>query len=100
MVSGTRIPGATVTFYSCIDNGFCGNMATGDPVFAGAAACSADMPFGTRFVVANDPTGQVFVCMDRGLLAPTWVDVWFYDVADGWAWQAPVGTHSDIIIVE
>lgn len=98
ITNGTRIAGATVTFYACIGNGFCGNMSSGQQVFAGAAACSSDMPFGTRFTVANDPTGRVFVCLDRGALASTWVDIWFYDVAEGWAWQSYVGTVSDIII--
>ena len=97
---GTRITGATVTFYACLGNGFCGNMASGQQVFPGAAACSYDMPFGTRFIIASDPSQQVFVCLDRGALAPPWVDVWFYDIADGWAWQSIVGTRSDIIIVE
>ena len=97
---GTRIPGATVTFYACIGNGFCGNMASGLQAFDGAAACSADLPFGTRFTIVSDSTGRVFECLDRGALASPWVDIWFYDVADGWAWQSLVGTHSDIIIVE
>lgn len=100
-IPGTRIPGASVTFYSCIDNGFCGLMANGAQVFAGAAACSYDLPFGTRFVITNDPTRSVFICLDRGALPNTWVDVWFYNAADGWAWQTMVGgTRSDIIIVE
>ena len=100
-IPGTRIPGASVTFYSCIDNGFCGLTASGAQVYAGVAACSYDLPFGTRFVIANDPTRSVFVCLDRGALPNTWVDVWFYDAADGWAWQALVGgSRSDIIIVE
>jgi hypothetical protein len=97
---GTRIAGASITFYSCIGNGFCGNMASGQAPFAGAAACSYNLPFGTRFIVANDPLQRVFVCLDRGALAPTWVDVWFYDAADGWAWPSIVGTRSDIIIVQ
>jgi len=99
LVPGSRIPNTTVTFYACIGNGFCDIMYTGQPPFEGAAACSADLPFGTRFVINNDPTGRVFVCLDRGALAPTWVDIWFYDAADGWAWQSYVGTSSDITIV-
>jgi len=99
LAGGTRIVGSTVTFYSCLNNGFCGTMASGAEVFSGAAACSIDMPFGTRFVIASDPTGRVFTCLDRGALAPPWVDVWFYDDADGWAWQSIVGTRSDLIIV-
>ena len=97
--AGTTIAGATVTFYACIGNGFCGTMASGGQAFEGAAACSSDLAFGTRFIVANDPTGRVFTCLDRGALSATWVDVWFYDAADGWAWQSYVGTVSDIIIV-
>jgi len=98
--AGTRIYGARVTFYACIGNGFCANMAAGMPPFAGAAACSSNLSFGTRFVIATDPARRVFVCLDRGALAPTSVDIWFYDAADGWAWQATVGTRSDIIIVD
>ena len=97
---GTVIPGATITFYSCIGNGFCGVMANGQQVFYGAAACSANLPFGTRFIVNRDPTGRVFTCLDRGLLATPQVDIWFYDAADGWAWQQLIGgTFSDITIV-
>jgi hypothetical protein len=40
----------------------------------------------------------VFTCLDRGALSATWVDVWFYDIADGWAWQSLVGTSGEIII--
>jgi hypothetical protein len=100
LVAGTRVPGARVTFYACLGNGFCGNMASGQAPFHGAAACSYNLPFGTKFVIVNDPLQRVFVCLDRGALAPTWVDIWFYDAADGWAFQSIVGTVSDIIIVE
>lgn len=99
-IAGTRIPGASVTFYACVGDGFCGNMANGQQVFDGAAACSSDLPFGTRFVIASDPSSRVFTCLDRGALSPTWVDIWFYDVTQGYAWQSIVGTRSDIIIVE
>ena len=96
---GTRIPGAHVTFYACLGNGFCGLMANGEQVFDGAAACSVDLPFGTRFVIDSDPSARVFVCLDRGALAPTWVDVWFYNADDGYAWQSLVGARSDITIL-
>jgi hypothetical protein len=82
-----------------VGNGFCGNMASGQRPFPGAAACSSNLPMGTRFVIADDPNQTVFTCLDRGALAATWVDVWFYDAADGWAWQANVGTSSEITIV-
>jgi hypothetical protein len=91
---------STVTFYACVGNGFCGNMASGQRPFPGAAACSSNLPMGTRFVIAGDPNNTVFTCLDRGALSPTWVDVWFYDAADGWSWQSNVGTSSEITIVQ
>ncbi|MCH8025243.1 MAG: hypothetical protein IH866_00485 [Chloroflexi bacterium] len=101
LAPGTVIPGTVVTFYSCIGSGFCGLMANGQQVFDGAAACSYGMPYGTRFFINNDPASRVYTCLDRGALAAPWVDIWFYDPADGWAWQAQVGgTSSAITIVE
>jgi hypothetical protein len=96
---GTVIYGVTNTFYACVGNGFCGNMANGQQVFAGAAACSNDLPMGTQFIINEDPTGRVFTCLDRGALGPTHVDVWFYDVADGYAWQSIVGSNVSITIL-
>ncbi len=98
IAGGTALP-STVTFYACVGNGFCGNMASGVPVFPGAAACSSNMAMGTRFVIAADPNQTVFTCMDRGALSPTWVDIWFYDASDGWSWQSNVGTSSEITIL-
>jgi hypothetical protein len=98
---GTVIPGARATFYSCFDNGFCGAMYNGQQVFPGAAACSWNLPLGTRFFLNADPARSVYTCLDRGVLAASWVDIWFYDSADGWAWQSMIGgTYSDITIVE
>jgi hypothetical protein len=98
---GTVIPGAHTTFYSCLNNGFCGAMYNGQQVFPGAAACSWNMPLGTRFFVNSDPTRAVYTCLDRGALANSWVDIWFYDSADGWAWQSMIGgTTNAITIVE
>jgi hypothetical protein len=98
ITGGTELA-STVTFYACVGNGFCGNMASGVPVFPGAAACSSNMPLGTRFVIGADPGQTVFTCMDRGALSPTWVDIWFYDASDGWSWQSNVGTSSEITIL-
>jgi hypothetical protein len=95
---GTRLA-STVTFYACVGNGFCGGTASGLQVAAGHAACSYNLPFGTKFQVEGDPSGRVFTCTDRGALSATWVDVWFYDVAEGYAWQSIVGTRSNIVIV-
>jgi hypothetical protein len=100
ILPGTRISGTRVTFYTCIDSGFCGAMASGQQVFDGAAACSNNLPFGTRFVITSDPSQRVYVCLDRGALASPWVDIWFYNSADGWSWQSIVGARSDILIVE
>lgn len=44
--------------------------------------------------------GRVYECLDRGALATTWVDVFFYNTADGIAWQSLLGgTISDIELV-
>ncbi|MEX1254023.1 MAG: hypothetical protein WEE64_06760 [Dehalococcoidia bacterium] len=96
---GTRLA-STITFYACVGDGFCGNTASGMPVSAGSAACSSNLPFGTRFRIEGDPTGRVFLCNDRGALASTWVDVWFYSVAEGRAWQSMVGNRGNIVIVD
>jgi hypothetical protein len=93
---------ARITIYGCVGagGGFCNNMSTGIKVFEGAAACSGDLPFGTRVRIHGDPTGRVYECLDRGALAATWVDVFFYDTAAGIAWQSLLGgTVADVEIV-
>ncbi len=66
----------------------------------GAAACSYNLPFGTKLTIAGDPTGRVYECLDRGALANTWVDVYFEDTRDGMAWQSQLGgTVANITIV-
>jgi hypothetical protein len=89
-----------VTFYDCAEQGFCGNMANGRKVYQGAAACSYDLPFGTRFFIEGDPTGRIYRCEDRGLLSNTWVDIFWYFPADGWRWQEVVGRLATIHIIE
>jgi hypothetical protein len=88
-----------VTFYDCLNQGFCGAMYSGVQVFEGAAACSWDLPLGTRFVIEDDPTRRIYVCADRGLLPDTWVDIYFYSPSDGWAWQGSVGRHATLLIL-
>jgi hypothetical protein len=93
---------ARITIYGCVGpgGGFCNNMATGIQVFEGAAACSGDLPFGTKIRIHGDPTGRVYECLDRGALATTWVDVFFYDTQAGIAWQSLLGgTVTNIEIV-
>ncbi|MEX0749499.1 MAG: hypothetical protein WD359_01710 [Dehalococcoidia bacterium] len=84
---------ARITIYGCVGpgGGFCGGMAGGGRVFEGAAACSSDLPFGTKVKIHGDPTGRVYECLDRGALHATWVDVYFYNTSDGIAWQSALG---------
>ena len=91
-----------ITIYGCVGpgGGFCGGMASGVRVFEGAAACSSDLPFGTRFTIQGDPTARVYECLDRGHLNSTWVDVFFYSTSEGIAWQSMIGgTIAQIQIV-
>ena len=94
-----RIHNVNITFYDCAVQGFCGAMYNGRQVYEGAAACSWNMAIGTRFVIVGDPTGRIYVCEDRGLLANTWVDIFFYYPADGYDWQGFVGRYGSIEIV-
>ncbi len=84
-----------VTFYACYGEagGFCGTMANGETVHEGAAACGSAWPLGTVLRIEGDPLGPV-TCKDRGLLAPTQVDRFFWREADGWAWLQTVGTAA------
>jgi hypothetical protein len=98
---GTRLY-ARITMYGCVGRGggFCGGMASGITVFEGAAACSTDMPFGTKFTIDGDPTGRTYECLDRGHLSSPWVDVFFYNTEEGFAWAGFLGgTHANITIV-
>ena len=101
-LSAGSILRARITVYGCTGpgGGFCGNMATGIPVFEGAAACSPDLPFGTKLRIIGDPTGRVYECLDRGALGATWVDVFFNNTSEGIRWAGLLGgTRADIEIV-
>lgn len=89
-----------LTFYDCAGQGFCGAMASGRRVYHGAAACSYNLPLGTRFYIHGDPTGRIYRCEDRGILPNTWVDIFWFYPADGWKWQAAVGRTGTIDVVE
>ena len=91
---------ATLTFYDCLSQRFCGAMSNGQKVYEGAAACSYNLATGTMFTITGDPTGRVYVCKDRGLLPNTHVDIFWNDPADGWRWQRAVGSRGTIEIVE
>ncbi len=92
---------ARITIYGCTGpgGGFCHHMYSGIQAFPGAAACSNNLPLGTKLTIAGDPTGRVYECLDRGSLSPTWIDVYFDDTTEGMAWQSQLGsTISDIEI--
>lgn len=93
---------ARITIYGCTGpgGGFCHRMSSGGAPFAGAVACSDNLPFGTKLKIQGDPTGRIYECLDRGRLSPTWVDVYFDDTSAGMAWQSSLGTTlTDIEIV-
>jgi hypothetical protein len=93
---------ARITIYGCSGpgGGFCNHMSAGGLPFEGAAACSSNLPFGTRLTIEGDPTGRTYECLDRGALAATWIDVYFENTTDGIAWQSTLGsTITDIHIV-
>lgn len=69
-------------------------MADGEDVHEGAAACGYAWELGTRFTLEGDPTGRTYVCEDRGLGPWLWVDLFFWDEADGYAWLAVVGSSA------
>ena len=71
-------------------------MANGITVFDGAAACGSGLAFGQRFTIRDDPTGREYVCEDRGAGPAAWVDIFFADAAQGWAWQGQVGSRATI----
>jgi hypothetical protein len=93
---------ARITIYGCSGpgGGFCNHMSAGGVPFEGAAACSSNLPFGTKLTIDGDPSGRTYECLDRGALAPTWIDVYFENTSDGIAWQSTLGaTLTDIHIV-
>lgn len=91
---------ATLTFYDCLGQGFCGTMANGRKVHEGAAACSNNMAMGTMFTIAGDPTNRVYICEDRGMLNSSHVDIFWNDPKDGYWWQSQVGMSGTLEIVQ
>lgn len=89
---------APITFYSCLGprGGFCGVMSSGNKVYEGAAACGSAYALGDRVSIVGDPTGRVYVCEDRGRLAPTQVDVFWHRQEDGRAWTTQVGRRAEV----
>ncbi len=91
---------ATLTFYDCLGQGFCGTMANGRKVHEGAAACSNNLAMGTMFTIVGDPTNRIYVCEDRGMLNNTHVDIFWNDPKDGYWWQSQVGMRGTLEIVQ
>ena len=79
----------TITYYYCEGTGgdgggFCGHMANGEIVHAGAAACARSR-LGERFRIVGDPT--VYTCKDTGgAVHGQHRDIWFRYSADAAAW--------------
>jgi hypothetical protein len=93
---------ARITIYGCSGpgGGYCNHMSSGGWPFEGAAACSSNLPFGTKLTIDGDPTGRTYECLDRGNLSATWIDVFFQNTSDGMAWQSSLGaTTTNIHIV-
>jgi len=62
------------------------------------AACGSAFEMGQHLRIPGIP-GTV-QCLDHGLGPPLWVDAYFYDAADGWAWQAQVGSEIEVEVLE
>lgn len=71
-------------------------MSSGKTVYEGAAACGYAYALGERVSIVGDPTGRVYVCEDRGRLATTQVDVFWYREEDGRAWTTQVGRWAEV----
>jgi hypothetical protein len=101
---------ATITYYYCEQGenelawgdggGFCGLLASGQPVYEGAAACAPEN-FGQRFRIVGDPLDLVYTCDDTGsAVAGGHRDIWFHNSDDGFDWVSQVGHRAEVIIVD
>lgn len=100
---------ASITFYYCAPGtrkgavgdggGFCGHMANGERVHAGAASCAAAY-MGQRFLIAGDPLDRVYTCKDTGGAVTTGHrDIWFADADEGGDWWRAVGLTAEIRVI-
>lgn len=78
-----------ITFYDCSRSGFCGRMANGEYVHAGAAACDVRR-LGQRFILH----GRTFTCKDTGRFGGNHVDIFFYNYYDGVAFIRQYGDYG------
>ena len=100
---------ATVTFYYCTPGvrsgavgdggGFCGHMANGERVHAGAASC-ASAYMGQRFLIVGDPLNRVYICKDTGGgVTRSHRDIWFANADEGGDWWRLVGRTAEILVL-
>ena len=99
----------TITYYYCVPGsnpaaigdggGYCGAMANGQTVFAGAAACAPDR-LGQRFTIEGDPTLRTYTCTDTGgSVLNDHRDIWFMHSDEGYAWWSALGPTATINIL-
>ena len=90
---GAEIILDALTFYVCrgappgFQDGYCGLGADGTQVYEGMAACGYAFPLGTTFKVIGDDSQRTYTCHDRGLGPAYWIDVFFWEYADGRAFS-------------
>lgn len=100
---------ATVTFYYCSPGvrsgavgdggGFCGYMANGERVHAGAASC-ASAYMGQRFLITGDPLNRVYICKDTGGgVTRSHRDIWFANADEGGDWWHQVDHSAEILVL-
>ena len=98
--SGTVVE-ASISYYYCQQGsiaagigdggGWCGSMANGEVVHAGASSCAAQL-MGQRFRILGDPTGRTYTCKDTGgAVAGQHRDVWFANSDEAYLWFLEVG---------
>lgn len=100
---------AAIMFYYCAPGarsglvgdggGFCGFMANGQRVHAGAASCAAAY-LGQRFLIAGDPLSRIYTCEDTGsAVTRDHRDIWFADADEGGEWWRQVGRTAEILVL-
>ena len=81
-----------ITFYTCPP--YCATTASGVSVHVGGAACGYGFALGQQFLLV----GSRYTCNDRGGGPRYWVDIFFWDEAEGYAWLAQVGSYGTVIL--
>ena len=100
---------ARITYFYCTQGeiargigdggGWCGHMANGEIVHAGAAACARDY-LGQRFRIVGDPLDRVYTCKDTGGgVRGEHRDIWFENSDEGRLWLDQVGDSAQIQIL-